>query len=45
MPPASMTPAILKSTARFFHCAKAPAIEDAVMWLAAVATATGEGMP
>ncbi|MEI9929050.1 MAG: hypothetical protein WDM89_00420 [Rhizomicrobium sp.] len=37
--------AIFRSTARFRHCASAPDIEDAVMWLAVVATATDEGMP
>ena len=34
-----------RSTARFRHCVIAPDIEDAVTWLAVVATATLEGMP
>ena len=45
MPPASITPAMVKSMARFFHCASAPDMDDAVIWLRVVATATVEGMP
>ena len=45
MPPASITPAIVKSMARLRHCASAPDMEEAVMWLRVVATATVDGMP
>ena len=44
-PPAPITPAMVKSTALRRHCASAPEMEDAVMWLRVVATAMAEGMP
>jgi hypothetical protein len=40
-----MTSPIFRSTARFRHCANAPEIDDAVMWLAVVATAMVDGTP
>jgi hypothetical protein len=44
-PPPSITPAMVKSIARLRHCTSAPEMEEAVMWLRVVATATVEGMP
>src|SRR5471032_854885 len=45
MPPPSITPAMVKSMARFLHRASAPDMEEAVTWDKVVATATVEGMP